>query len=403
MSRAIIWLFLTLGFAGGLGAAEVTILGVSADAPVLGEAEVVVTVRAEAVVEWVELRLDGHAVGKLGAPPYRFRVDGGEIGDAHIFEAVVRLVSGAELSGRVSTPRLVIHEAIEADLQQLYATVTDHEGRRVLGLGAADFRILDEGRPQAIVTLESGEIPFTAVLLLDGSESMRGNKLDAARAGAVAFVGDMQALDEAALMVFSDRLLASSPSSSDLAELEKALAEVAPSGGTAIHDFLFLALRAVEQRQGRRVVILLSDGEDIHSALSMEQVRTVARRSQAQLFWVRLRLGSRSSAAQPGNTASRGAHNVRAYVNSWRDPDTMVRELRELERTVEESGGRVFDVSRAEDVEATFREILAELREQVAIGYYPTEDRDDGSWRRVEVEVLPPGLRVRARKGYLDF
>lgn len=402
MSRAVVWSVFLIGLAGELGAAEVRILGVSPEVPIFGEGRITVSVEAEEAVAWVELRVDDRLVGRLAEPPYDFMVDLGESGGEHRFEALARLSSGTELSTRLSTPRLVIHGEIEADLQQLYVTVTDREGRRVVGLETADFEILDEGRLQTIVTLEGGEIPFTAVLLIDGSMSMRGRKLEAAQAGARAFVRGMKALDEAALMVFSDRLLASSPSSSEPAELEKALAEVVPNGGTAIYDFLFLALRALEQHQGRRVLVLLSDGDDIHSVLRMKQVRDSARRSQAQLFWVRLGLGSRAAADVLDHPPPPGAQ-VRKYFNSWHDSGEMIRGLGEIERIVEESGGRAFDVSRTEDVEIVFREILAELREQVAIGYYPTEDRDDGSWRKVEVEVNRPGLEIRAREGYLDF
>jgi VWFA-related protein len=90
-------------------------------------------------------------------------------------------------------------------------------------------------------------------------------------------------------------------------------------------------------------------------------------------------------------------------LSSWRDEEMVADSLEALEQIVEESGGRALEVASVEDVGPAFAEILAELREQYALGYYPDPRRNDGSWRKVEVDLAGGrGLRVRTRAGYVD-
>lgn len=284
--------------------------------------------------------------------------------------------------------QIVIHDSVDLGLRQLYVTVTKSRGRRVLDLEAGEFRILDEGEPQEIVTFEKGDIPFTAVVLIDGSISMEGPKLTAALEGARAFVDGMREHDEARLVVASDRILAASPFVSKSESLAAILEGVEATGGTTLNDHLFVALDAAERRQGRRVVILLSDGYDAHSLLTMDEVRDVARRSQALVYWLQIRVRGETDRSLP--------HTV------WRSPEEARRSFETLVRTVEETGGRLVPISGPADMEPAFREILAELREQYAIGYYPTSpvSGDGDPWREVTVEVARRKLEVRYRDGY---
>ncbi len=286
------------------------------------------------------------------------------------------------------TPAFAVDDEIALDLQQLYVTVTRADGSRVLDLRQEQVELLDEGKPQQIVTFARGNIPFTAMLLVDASSSMEGDKLVAALGGAAAFASSLERWDEAKLLLFADRLLAASPWTQDPQQLTAGLAEAAATGGTAVYDALFLALHELESRLGRRVVVLLSDGRDPHSVLDIDMVREVARRSQAQIFWVR-------PATQ--TTAEKRQRN------SWRSPQEMARQHALLEEVIAESGGRSVRIRRPEDVAGALREIVAELRAQYALGYYPQPRRNDGRFRQVEVSLRRPGLKVRTRAGYLDL
>jgi VWFA-related protein len=135
------------------------------------------------------------------------------------------------------------------------------------------------------------------------------------------------------------------------------------------------------------VLILLSDGVDSHSALPMRDVAWLARRSRALIYWVR--------------TDPREGEGRR--YSAWKGAEEYQAEEALLTQTVLETGGRIVTLERIEEAEEAMRGILRELREQYVLGYYPAVIRRDGSWRKVEVRVARPGVRLRARDGYIDY
>lgn len=287
-------------------------------------------------------------------------------------------------------PPFVIDEVLEFRLQQLYVTVTDRRGERVIDLKAEAFRVRDDDAPQQIVTFEGGDLPITAALVVDGSLSMRGAPLRAAQTGVEAFARGMRDLDEASVMVFSDRLLRLTPFTTSADQIVADLRELEAAGGSAVHDHLYLALKLLEQRQGRRVVLLLSDGLDGHSVVSFDRLNRIARVSQSLVYWVRVR------ESQPVRAAG-------LTMMSFVGPVRGERDYRSLEKLVKRSGGRIVQIESITDVEWAFREVLAELRQQYAIGYYPTPPHSGSSrFRPVSVELEGRGLKVRAREGYVD-
>lgn len=286
-------------------------------------------------------------------------------------------------------PPFHVDEVVEVSLQQLYVTVANRRGERVLDLAPELFRLFDDGRAQKIVTFQAGDIPITAVLVVDASESMRGSPLRAARSGVGVFADGMRDLDEASVLGFSDRLLRRTPFAGDPDAVRRGLDGLEPVGGSAVYDHLYLALKLLEERQGRRVVLLLSDGLDGHSVVSYAQLDRVAGVSQSLVYWVRVRQRSVS------------ARTLTAM--SWVDPRDGERNYRRLEKLVRRSGGRIVEIDRVADVDWAFREVLSELREQYAIGYYPSPPHGGtGRFRPIAVKVSRPGLTVRAREGYVD-
>lgn len=366
--------------------------------PVFGQVEIRAAVVSEVPVERLSFYLDGILMGERTEPPWAFTVRVGQENAEHRFEVIAHGAGGRTASASVTTPAVRVDEEVKVSLQQLYVTVT-RDGERVQGLQPEDFEIRDEGRRQELVTFARGDIPFTAVVLLDSSVSMRGRKLRAAIRGARAFFDGMRALDEAKLLVFSDRVLLSSPFTTVPEVLSAGLSSVEARGGSAVADHLYLALQQIEARQGRRVVVLLSDGVDSHSVLDMEAVVERARRSQALVYW--LRLPYRRGGAGGGDAGEGRLPVLRGF---WRSPEGYQRQFDLLGRVVEESAGRTAVLVGPEDIEPAFRGILQELREQYVLGYYPEAPRRDGSWRRVEVKVGSRGrYQVRCQAGYLDL
>jgi Ca-activated chloride channel family protein len=352
---------------------------------VFGETPFEAEIVTDAPLARVEFFVDGRFVASRSEAPWRVEVDVGEDNAEHRFEVVAEDVHGERGSSLLVSRRIEVDDEIDLELRQLYVTVS-RDGERVLDLDAGDFTVLDRGAPQTLVTFEGGDVPMVALLLVDASDSMRGDRLRAAVAGARAFISGMQPLDQAKLLLFSDRVLHTTPFTNFAEILVTGLAGVEARGDTALNDHLYLALRRLDERQGRRVVVLLSDGVDVASILRAREVLEIARRSTALIYWIRLgRITARTS-----------------QTSAWRGAAEHWQEYQTLEQTVRESGGRILTLDTVEGTAAAFSRVLQELREQYVLGYYPSVSRGDDAWHDVVVRVRERGLEVRARAGYFD-
>jgi Ca-activated chloride channel family protein len=354
---------------------------------IYGPVQLTAQVQTDVPILHVEFFVDGRSAGVATKAPYTVTYDVGYENREHDLRLVVVLVGGERVVARRRTGTVSVDDSLEVELRQLYVNVTSSSGR-VRDLERSDFRIVDGGRPEEIVTFENGDIPMTAVLLLDCSGSMEGERFQAALRGARTFLGRMAPLDEAKLMLFSDRLLGTTAFTRDSEVLEAALESVEPSGGTAINDYLYAGLKLLDGRQGRRVVVLFTDGLDLHSLLAMQDVLWKAQRSQAVLYWIYLRDSGESGPPE--------------MSSAWRGYQANREEYRLLQRAVDESGGRIAELDSPTELEGAFAEIVDELRQQYVLGYYPREPGRDGSWREVDVRVRRLGARVRTRLGYID-
>ncbi len=358
---------------------------------VIGELDVIVEVIARAEISEVEFQLDGRAIGTLTMEPFRMHVDLGEQNLPHRFSVVARDVEGNAATHAVATQPVPIAGDYEVDLRQLYVSVT-RDDQRVLDLERQVFAVTDEGNPQMLVTFARGDIPFTAVLLIDASASMYGEKIESSIAGAAFFIHGMQDLDQAQVMVFSDQLLSTTPITDAKAVLTAGLGGTEARGGTALQDHLFVALKLLEQRQGRRVLILLSDGIDTHSVLPMDHVFEIARKSNALIYWIRFAHSSGDPDADERVNLS----------SAWKNSDQYSEQRDILAQAVHQSGGRIFSVESPTEIRPVFNLVLEELRDQYVLGYYPDNKRNDGRWHRVKVRVEAADVHVRAPRGYVD-
>ncbi len=381
---------------------QVEITSPRADTPAFGAVRFAVTLKGDEPVVSVRFLVDGRPVGERTQPPYSIITMLSEENAEHAFRAEVVTASGVAASAELTTPTFRSNQEVEVELRQLYVRVTAKRAAGVPGvpdgvdaqvgnLTQGEFTILDDGKEQRIRTFASGEAPLAAVVLLDASLSMAGERLKAALEGAKTFFRSMAPLDEGRLLVFSDRLLHVSPFTSVSDVLLTGLEGLRAQGGTALNDHLYLALRDADQRQGRRVVILLSDGVDSHSATPMAEVRRAARSSQAIVYWIRL------------NDLGPATDEAPSLSSTWRNRATHRREYEELVETVRESGGRIVPVGSLGSIAPAFVDILAELRGQFVLGYYPSERRHDGTWHRVVVRTKDPAYAIHTRDGYLDY
>ncbi len=368
--------------AAPLGAAVLTFTSPPADQAAFGTVEMRVDAPPGSGVSRVEFFLDGKRAGSAEKAPFRLLVDVGQDNVGHRFEAVGYGGGGAPLaSASIRTPSIATDLTIEVLLRQLYVTVSGGDQR----LEKSDFTIRERGggRPE-IVTFERGDIPFTATLLVDSSRSMEGDRLKSALDGARSFLRAMRPLDEAKLLLFSDRLQLETPFTSVPGVLDLALNGARASGGTALNDALYVAIERLAPRQGRRVIVLLSDGGEIESVLPIAWIRSRLEREPMALYWIRLR-----------REEERLGLIYRWSI--WRDARTNDRERSGLERAVEESGGRIEVIDSIDQMAGALSSILDELRNQYVLGYYSNLP-DEEAWRGVAVDVRGGG-RVRLQKG----
>lgn len=363
---------------------ELAIVSPPGGVPAFGALEVVVEARGAAPRK-IEFWFNGIKAGELTRPPWKLVIDTGEENIERRLRVVATDASGQRREAQILLPAVHVDDELDLPLQQLYITAT-RAGQPALDLRRKEFRIFDMESRQDIVTFEHGDIPLTAALLIDSSLSMRGAPLRASLAGAHSFASGMAELDEAMLLLFSDRVVAHTDWTADPDDLVSGLSTIEARGGSAVNDHLFLALQLLEKRQGRRVVILLSDGVDVESLLLASQVNEIAVRSQALIYWIR-------ASAEPFDLLQRSA---------WRNVVGHSEEIRQLAAMVDASGGRRIDIQRFEDAEGAFRQILTELRQQYVLGYYPKRSRHDGQWHPIRVDVDSPGVELRTRAGYYD-
>lgn len=370
-------------------ALEVSIVSPPPGQPLFGEAEIVAVVRGGRA-QRVEIYFDRVRVGVIEKPPYRTVVDAGQDNAEHHIEVVAYDASGGSVTASLTTPRLQVDEEIDVQLQQLFVSVDS--GGRPVPLTRESFTILDDGVEQEMITFERGDIPFSAVLLLDASLSMRGGRLDRALDGARSFVRAMSRLDEAKLVLFSDRILQETPFTNVASLLTLGLTDLEARGGTALNDALYLGVKRLDGRLARKVVVLLSDGVDVESVLAMERVRAVVRQSQAVVYWLRLRRDEEGEDAP-----------LQLLYSAWRDAEGHRKEMDELRSAVLESGGRIEPIGRIEDVPGALSRILQELRDQYVLGYSPSVHKGPGTWHRIELRVRgAEGAKVRVQEGYVE-
>lgn len=257
----------------------------------------------------------------------------------------------------------------------VYATVTDAQDRLVPDLTREDFEIYDNDKLQELAVFNSENQPFTAVLMLDTSGSMT-EALKLVYAGAEQFLARLQPQDKAQVGAFNDKIEFNGVFTSDRDELAAALRELDFGYPTRLYDAIDQSLNQLTGNDGRRVIVLLTDGEDTASKVGQGHVLDRARADEVMIYGIGLESEYMS-----------GRSRVRTR------PDKVLRKL------AEETGGGYYLLSGTRNLDATFARIAQELRSQYVLGFVPSVL--DGKVHKLVVKVKLPGMKVRARKTYV--
>lgn len=286
--------------------------------------------------------------------------------------------------------------AVETDSVEVDVRVT-RDGQPVLDLAPDDFDVRDNGRRQQVEIVQRGESAVHALLALDRSDSMAGDKLAQVKAAARALLTRLREDDRVTLTAFDHRLeLVAGPAASRDAALA-ALESLRAAGGTALHDAVYAALTLADPKPGRPIVLVFSDGFDRLSWLSAEQVLASARTAHAAVYAVQAldplpaQLKLREANTRFGTPGMLG-RPTRGRIGSQR-----VAPL--FEDLARETGGRVWQAAVDPDLERAFVEVLADARSRYVLRYEP-DNRAEG-WHALDVRVRNGKLKVRARRGYM--
>jgi Ca-activated chloride channel family protein len=281
--------------------------------------------------------------------------------------AVLGLFGAASAAQSVFKARL--------DLVQVTVSVTDQEGRLVTGLTKDDFQVWEEGVEQQVVQFTDERLPVSVGILLDASDSMRGQAIVDARGALNRFVGELLwPDDEVFVATFNHLPRLASRWKRPPTSLANVLRDLRPTGGTAIYDSLAETSALFDRRQHLRAAfVLISDGADTASDRTLHQALDVIRRNDAFVYAVAI--------DSPDARAS-----TRVNPEALREITSM-------------TGGYTEIVRHAADLAPATQRIADELNKQYTLGYSSTRP-PDGSWRTLRVRVRRPDHFVRARRGY---
>jgi Ca-activated chloride channel family protein len=257
----------------------------------------------------------------------------------------------------------------------IYATVVDSGGRLVPDLEQSDFTVLDNGKPAEVALFSNESQPFTAVVMLDTSASMTAN-LKLLNRAAEQFLLRLLPVDKAQVGAFNDKIQLSGTFTNNRDELIGALNDLYFGNPTRLNDAIGTSLDALQGIDGRRVVLVFTDGEDTSSRTGFKTVLERARDEEVMVYSIGLES---------------------EYFNGMRVVRS--RPSRDLRRISDETGGGYFELAKSADLAPTFSRVAQELRSQYLIGFAPSSL--DGKVHKLEVKVNKPGMTVRARKSYL--
>ena len=267
---------------------------------------------------------------------------------------------------------------VETNLVVLNATVLDKNSKAITDLAQGDFHVFENDVEQPIKIFKREDIPVSVGILVDNSGSMR-DKRRGVNAAALKFVRSSNPKDEVFIVNFNDEAFLDADFTDNIKLLDEGLEKIDARGGTALYDALSMSLKYLTERgtRDKKVLLIITDGEDNASRMSLEQTVKAIQHSNTVIYTVGL-LGDE------GPRATRRAK-------------------RALEGISKASGGAVYFPKNPDEVNSIANAISDDIRNQFVLAYTPSNLARDGSFRKVEVRVSSRKygkLSVRTRNGY---
>ena len=265
----------------------------------------------------------------------------------------------------------------ETRLVVLHATVLDKSNHFVTNLPESAFKVYENTAEQTLKVFKREDVPVSVGIVVDNSGSMR-DKRDKVNAAALAFVKASNPQDEVFIVNFNDEAFLDQDFTNKQELLQDALKKIDQRGGTAFYDALSMSLDWMREKAKRdkKVILLITDGEDNASQMTFEKLLRKGHESDVALFSVGLL-----------NEEERRAQR---------------RTKRALGNLAEATGGAAFFPKDLSEVDDIAHRVAQDIRNQYTLGYTPTNQAEDGSFRQVKVVLIGPGRNytVRTRSGY---
>ncbi len=278
-----------------------------------------------------------------------------------------------------STPTL----KVDVKLVNVYVTVTNAQGGPVAGLKKEDFTVQEDGREQTIAVFDrESAVPLSIALAIDTSLSTR-HDLPLEQASAKRFArAIMRPVDALSVFGFSETVLQSTSYTSELKRIDDGIDHIRLGAATAMFDAIYLASRSLGRRQGRKVLVLITDGGDTVSKMDYKDAVRAAEEAESIVYSIIV--------VPIENSAGRETGGEHALI-----------------QISEDTGGKYYYATSMSQLDDAFRQISDELRTQYLLAYYPSQRLSNSQFRRIEVGVSggpeAASYRVRHRAGYYTF
>src|SRR5687768_13699708 len=318
----------------------------------------------------VKFLVDGTAVSTASAPPYAVTwVDENPFEPREITAEAVD-EAGNVVRDTVKLPAFELADQTEVGRILVEAGVYDLTGKPALGLEPREFRLREDGELQELDVVARETYTMSVVLLVDNSQSV-ARRMEEVRSAAERFARSLGKGDTIVVAPFNTKIGSITGPTMDVATVAEAITAMKAAGGTAILDAVSSGVRLLENSQGRRIIVLVTDGFDENSTVTLSSALEKAQAARVTVYGL----------------AVGGLNGVSLNAQST------------LRKLTGGTGGRVFFPWRDAEFVGIAKQVTDDAKNRYLMTYTPANQKKDGTWRTISVEV-PEGYKVQARNGY---